>query len=986
MDGNPENPLEELLQAIRALEEQVRDLGGRLDALEPRLLPKTKLPDMPPPLVAQSGQPAAELSKIPILDNVAPVEPEVRSSRKSTPTLAPPPMSLSQILHRKSSPQTDKISPAVLSQIPKLEKPKESWEVHIAGTWLPRVGVLFLALALILLARQHVHGPVGKIVGCYILSAVLTFLGIWKARKYPKWAAPVLAGGLAFSYFTSYAMGFVEPMRLLDTMPAKLAVLAANLAIVFGFAQWKKSEVIAGTALMLGYLTTGVTGNDVAGLCSMLALSVIAIFFLARNSWFTSTALAAGATYLSYLYVWKAVPEAVERTPGEAFWFHFLFLSLAFVVYTAAGFVGKRSALSEDPAESRRNRPGEPPGLTRLNLLTVLTQTNVAAYIGGMILVLNVTQVYWNQAWLYFFPTAAVCAVLAAAFADLRPVQIVYLLAATACFTFGVMSAVSPMWLPVFLSLQALAMLIGSRGRQYFVLWSGLSLLVLLYAGGYLVTGGEIGWAAVSQVQNINFPWWTYAVVTALVLTYASVAEKRDAFSQLEFGQRLIVPVAVTAGAFLLWHNTLSYFERPDRLLVFGMAVPAVAIASSFGRIRSLLLFVGLTAVYSVFQSDYTFLFNSDARELGKPFILLGIAGLCTAWLAERKRINEAAVFRFLWAPVYVWSQLMLAAGMAFLTQGWLQVLIYVNLFVCTVVAGWLLRSAALAKSGFVAVFFVLVCAMNCKDVSFFWPAGCILLLLAAAYPLSTPLWKRRTGVRWPEANEQGQAAVVLVAGLLFYRVIALHDGNLAFASGAWALVSALYAATGRFRKVVFVSVAYACFLAFFLGLRLMFPTWSIISTEISEGAELCWNLLGILLVIAAERILKIGPKLAWPWSDGEPWVTPDTMARLTQFVAIGMLLTTIIALRLLPDLRLFYFTGAMVAAAFVWIVFGFLFNEPIYRKSGFVLLCFGIVKGLIWDVLSLKNTVYRQISWAILGVFALAASFLYSKFRGRVD
>ncbi len=982
MDGNSGNSLEELLQTVKALEKQVQELGGRLDAMEPRLLPKANLPVTAAPPVTQQYQP----SVTPISNTDAPAEPVVRPAKKSTPTLAPQSMSLNQILHRKSSPQTAQIPPAIPPNMSKPEKPKESWEVHIAGTWLPRVGVLFLALALILLARQHVHGPVGKVIGCYILSIVLTILGIWKTRKYPQWAAPVLAGGLAFSYFTSYAMGFVEPMRLLDSMPAKLAVLAANLAIVFGFAQWKKSEVIAGTALVLGYLTTGVTGNDVAGLCSMLALSVIAIFFLARNSWFRSTALAAGATYLSYLYIWKAVPEAVERTPGEAFWFHFLFLSLAFVVYTAAGFVGKRAALSEGEGESRRNQTDEPPGLTRLNLLTILTQTNVAAYIGGMILVLNVTQVYWNQAWLFFFPTAAVCAVLAATFAGLRPVQIVYLLAAVACFTLGVMSAASPMWLPVFLSLQALAMLVGARGRQYSDLWSGLSLLVLFYAGGYLVTGGEIGWAAVSQVNYISFPWWTYAVVTALSLTYASVAEKRGALSQLECGQRLIVPVAVTAGAFLLWHHSLSFFSRPDRLLVFAMAVPAVAVASTFGRIRSLLLFVGLTAILSIFQSDYTFLLTSAAQGLGNPFILLGIAGILAAWLAEKKRINEAAVYRFLWAPVYVWSQLMLVAGMAFLNQGWLQVLIYVSVFVCTVAAGWLLRRAALAKSGFVVVFFVLVCAMNCEDASALLPAGCILLLLAAAYPLATPLWRHRTGDRWPEANEWGQAAVVLTAGLLFYRGIALQGDNLAFASGAWALVCALYAATGRFRKVVFVAAAYTFLLTFFLGLRLMLPAWSITSMDMSDGVEACWNLFGILLVIAAERIIIVGPKLAWPWSDGELWLTSVAKNRLTTFVAIGMLFTTIMALRILPDLRLFYFTGAMVAAAFVWIVLGFLFNEPIYRKSGFFLLCFGIVKGLIWDVLSLKNTVYRQISWAILGLFALAASFLYSKFRGKID
>jgi hypothetical protein len=180
--------------------------------------------------------------------------------------------------------------------------------------------------------------------------------------------------------------------------------------------------------------------------------------------------------------------------------------------------------------------------------------------------------------------------------------------------------------------------------------------------------------------------------------------------------------------------------------------------------------------------------------------------------------------------------------------------------------------------------------------------------------------------------------------------------------------------------------MVFAGFLTCLVCLRLIIPGLNSPATDTSRDAEIWWSLAGVLLVVAAERVLKFAPKLAWPWSDNEPWLKHETMQRLTTLLAVGMLLTAVLAMRILPDLRLFYFTGAMVAAAFVWIVLGFLFNEPIYRKSGFLLLCVGIVKGLIWDVLSLKNTVYRQISWTILGLFALAASFLYNKFKGRVE
>jgi hypothetical protein len=140
-------------------------------------------------------------------------------------------------------------------------------------------------------------------------------------------------------------------------------------------------------------------------------------------------------------------------------------------------------------------------------------------------------------------------------------------------------------------------------------------------------------------------------------------------------------------------------------------------------------------------------------------------------------------------------------------------------------------------------------------------------------------------------------------------------------------------------------------------------------------------------MLVAAERIIRSPMKWRLRGANKEAdWLTSTRKIRFSTTMAIATLIASVLALRALPEMRLFYFTGAMVAAAFIWIVFGFFFNEPAYRQSGFALLCLGIVKGLVYDVLSLKETFYRIVSWSILGTLAIAASFLYTRFRSRLQ
>jgi hypothetical protein len=531
MEQDPQDALREILRRLEALDEKLEAIDERLSAVE------TPFEDADTVIAFQEEPPSAQLE---MASGTAPsFQPENTVPRPPKIPLPPLPefeeiaAASASAAVQKSTPPINaveqppaparKFSDAVADFRPgnlPQRKSGESLEMRIATYYLPRVGLLFLALVCILFAREHARGPLGKVLVAYGVSLGLIIAGLWKEKKYPGWSRPVLAGGLAFSYFASYAMGFVEPMRLLDHLGVKLAVLAANLVLIFGVAHWKKSEVIGGTALVLGYLTTGVVGNDQAAFCSSLALSVAALLFLWLNQWFVATAVSAAATYIAHFYVWRALPEADVRTAAENFWFHFMFLSLYFLVFTAAALAGKRAAMAElELDEGFTKRPLN--AASRRDLLTILTQTNVAAYIAGMVTVLKLTQVYWHQAWMLFFPLAAVCAGFGLLFAGLNAVQTVYLIAGTFCLSLGVVSLASPMWLPIFLAVQALVMLWRAKGR-YALLWRWLGLGVLAYAAGYLVSGGLVDVLQLSTARVTAFPWWTFAGVTAIMLVFAA--------------------------------------------------------------------------------------------------------------------------------------------------------------------------------------------------------------------------------------------------------------------------------------------------------------------------------------------------------------------------------------------------------------------------------------------------------------------------------
>ena len=175
-------------------------------------------------------------------------------------------------------------------------------EAKLGTYWLSRIGIVSLisGAAFAILTYFAELGPIVRIALGYATAGAIAWLGLRVARAHPTFGRIVFGGGLAIAYFVTYALHFVSALRVIDSEPLGIALVAAAIAAIVVIAHRMQSETVAGIALFLGFHTGLLSEVTALSLITTTLLAAGAAFFLVANRWVIVPLSAVAAVYATH--------------------------------------------------------------------------------------------------------------------------------------------------------------------------------------------------------------------------------------------------------------------------------------------------------------------------------------------------------------------------------------------------------------------------------------------------------------------------------------------------------------------------------------------------------------------------------------------------------------------------------------------------------------------------------------------------------------
>lgn len=232
----------------------------------------------------------------------------------------------------------------------------ENLELKVGQYWLVRIGMVVLLTGLVLLGNLAYQnfitrlGAQGKLGLLYLAGAVLGVMGFWLEKRRESlrsYARVLMAGGAATIYYATYAAHFVVPLRVIESPVVggvALLCLAGGLA---WFAERRRSEGIAFTAVLLSFYTSAINPAAHFTLFSNAVLAGVAVFLLSRRRWLGVSWLALAGSYGSFAY-WRLGGGG----DGGGFWLTHAFLPAYWIIFTVAVFLHRAGTFQKAHRET----------------------------------------------------------------------------------------------------------------------------------------------------------------------------------------------------------------------------------------------------------------------------------------------------------------------------------------------------------------------------------------------------------------------------------------------------------------------------------------------------------------------------------------------------------------------------------------------------------------------------------------------------------
>jgi predicted membrane protein DUF2339 len=335
-----------------------------------------------------------------------------------------------------------------------------SWEMAFGTYWLPRIGILLVTVAVVLLATlamrhfaNHPWVPHFRVGLGYATCAAFLGSGAYLMKKYRNFGHLLFGAGVGLSYFVTYATHFLGFTQIFTRPEITLSLLMIVVLLWAACAHLRKSKVLAVTVALLGNLTILISTLTPGVAERLLPLGIVALsvgsaFFLLKHGWYYVAFIGMIGGYANHL-VWMLRGPA--PTWPMDFYLAISVLSVYLLVFALAELLS--------PEKLRRDTI---PTWFRSLFVTC----NTASYFLLGIIVLNAFDQTCNDKHIFYFVYATVLALFGLSYLRLRkedPLFNVYLTKAVAASTLGLAVLFSGNGLTAWLAIQTLVLLISAR-------------------------------------------------------------------------------------------------------------------------------------------------------------------------------------------------------------------------------------------------------------------------------------------------------------------------------------------------------------------------------------------------------------------------------------------------------------------------------------------------------------------------------------------
>lgn len=314
---------------IARLRESFEELERRLELPVAELPPVPPVPPVPPPMPWPNFAGPAGTSG-------AAVEIPATPPSIAVPEIAAPP------------------PPPVSLALPPPPPDSSSFELRFGRIWLVRLGIALLVTGLVLLGNYAYQNWIRdlsagiRLAALYFSSMLLCGTGVFVARRenLQRFGEVLLAGGLAFFYWCTFAAHHVPRLRVVDSPVTAALMLLGAAAVIVAVSLRRESRATAAFGLLLASYSTVLQPLGWLSAVSNVVLSAAGVALMRRPGWAAPGIASMAGTYASFLGWQLAGGVGTPPDDPAALWF----LPPAWAVFALPGITGASrhfSSLSE---------------------------------------------------------------------------------------------------------------------------------------------------------------------------------------------------------------------------------------------------------------------------------------------------------------------------------------------------------------------------------------------------------------------------------------------------------------------------------------------------------------------------------------------------------------------------------------------------------------------------------------------------------------